>query len=213
MIMRTGFTLVCVVVAAACAAPSSVPPGEDSTPPVSLTTLVDVPLAVDVTDGLVGTSNFSGQSVTVPAGRFDNIRFAWYRSHPRGQITAFGRLYVLDREYLGSPVGLSESTPGYLARSEPVTPSTSGDGTEYVLPADLVLEGGRQYWFYTDTQGAFAYSFDRDIYAGGTQYVTGMPNLAFRISQASGRMVNGVFVPGPAGVTNDTNFRLRGTPR
>jgi hypothetical protein len=41
-------------------------------------------------------------------------------------------------------------------------------------------------------------------------YVTGFPTLAFHLSPASGRLVNGVFVPAPAGVINDANFRLRG---
>lgn len=183
--------------------------------PVVLTTLVNVPLSVEVTGGQVGTWNFAGQSVTLPSGgTFDHVRFAWYHYNPRGETTAFGRVYVLDREYLGAPSGLSSSVPGFLGRSEAEASGMSNaQGTEYTLPADLVLTGGTKYWFYTDTQGAFANSFDLDLYPEGMQYVSGMRDLPFRIVPASGRMVNGTFVPGPAGVTTDANFRLRGNAR
>jgi hypothetical protein len=216
MRQQSGLFLVALMLCVACdtaPAPSS-PPGPTA-PPVVLTTLVNVPLSVDVTEGLVGTWNYAGQSVTLPSGgAFDNIRFAWYHYKPRGEATAFGRIYVLDREYLGAPSGLSSDMPGFLGRSD-VQPSglVSTQGTEYALPADLVLQGGTTYWFYTDTQGAFANSFDLDLYPGGTHYISGMRDLPFRISVASGRMVNGAFVPAPPGVTTDANFRLRGNAR
>jgi hypothetical protein len=183
--------------------------------PGTLATVVDVPVSIDVTEGLVGTWNWAGQSVTIPAGAsIGSVRFNWYHYSPRNASTAFGRLYVLDREFLGVPGDLSPSMAGFLARSEPETVSTTGgggaQGTEYTLPDSLVLTGGTRYWFYTDKQGAFATSFDTDIYAGGNFYVTGYFSNPFRKAVASGRMVNGVFVPAPAGVTTDANFRLRG---
>ena len=184
----------------------------------TLATVVDVPITVDVTDGLTGTWNWAGQSVTIPAGMtVGNVRFAWYHYNPRGETTAFGRIYVLDREFLGVPGDLSPSMPGFLGRSEPEASGTSGglsvQGSEYTLPASLVLAGNTRYWFYTDKQGAFAYSFDKDLYADGNLYVTGYFANPFRQSVASGRMVNGVFVPAPPGVTTDANFRLRGISR
>lgn len=130
--------------------------------------------------------------------------------------TAFGRVYILDREYLGPPSGLSLSTFGFVGRSEVVAPVSSphlqAEG-EYVLPDTLVLKGGTRDWFYVDARGDFLYSFDQDLYAAGAGYVSGMPDLGFRIGTAIGRMVNGVFVPAPPGVTTDNNFKLRANVR
>jgi hypothetical protein len=218
--MRVKTALLCAALAFAVTACSQAP-GSPSSPTLaggSLSTVVDVPISVAQTEGLVGTWNYAGQSVTIPAGSdIGNVRFAWYHYNPRGETTAFGRIYVLDREYLGLPGDLSPATPGFLARSEPETVSTTGgggvQGTEYTLPDSLVLSGGRRYWFYTDSQGAFAGTFDTDPYPGGNKYVTGHSTQPFRQGVASGRMVNGVFVPAPAGVTTDANFRLRGTAR
>jgi hypothetical protein len=154
---------------------------------------------------------------TYPWDGVRNVRFAWYHYNPRGETTAFGRIYVLDREFLGVPGDLSPSMPGFLARSEPEASGTSGglsvQGSEYTLPESLVLAGSTRYWFYTDKQGAYAYSFDKDLYADGNLYVTGYFASPFRRSMASGRMVNGVYVPPPPGVTTDANFRLRGVAK
>jgi hypothetical protein len=60
------------------------------------------------------------------------------------------------------------------------------------------------------TLGSFVYSFDTDTYPGGDLYATGYPTNPFRKSQASGRMVEGHYVPPPAGVFVDANFRLQG---
>jgi hypothetical protein len=198
--------------AIACSQTPTDPSNGGAPGPGAIATLVDVPLSVDVTEGLVGTWNWAGQSVTTPPGAgFGNVRFAWYHYNPRGAVTAFGRIYVLDREFLGVPADLSPSMPGFLARSEPEASGlTNTQGSEYTLPDSLVLAGNTTYWFYTDKQGAFATSFDKDVYSGGNLYVTGFPTNPFRKSPASGRMVNGVFVPAPPGVTTDANFRLRG---
>jgi hypothetical protein len=218
--MRVRIVLLSAALAVAVTACSQ-PPGSPSSPTPtqgSLMTVVDVPISVSLTEGLVGTWNWVGQSVTIPSGAdIGNVRFAWYHYNPRGETTAFGRIYVLDREYFGLPGDLSPSMPGFLARSEAELASTTGgggtQGSEYTLPSSLVLTGGRKYWFYTDKQGAYAHTFDQDLYAGGNKYHTGYHGLAFYVSRASGRMVNGVFVPAPAGVTTDANFRLRGTTR
>jgi len=205
-----------VATATACtAAPSAPLPSGAS--PVMLQTMVDVPVTVTNAAGTVGTWNFAGQSIAIPTGgNIDHVRFAWYHRRQDPRPTAFGRVYILDREYLGPPSGLSTSTPGFVGRSEAVAPVSSphlqAEG-EYVLPEALVLQAGTRYWFYTDSRGDFLNSFDEDLYAGGTGYVSGMPDLAFRIGTASGRMANGVFVPAPPGVTTDNNFRLRANVR
>ena len=114
-------------------------------------------------------------------------------------------MYILTQEYTGLPRDLGPSTAGFLARSE----STS-DG-QYVFGPAVTLTGGGRYWFYTDAQGSFAGSFDQDIYPGGDLYVTGFPTLGFRKAPASGRMVGNTYVPPPAGVFIDGNFRLQGS--
>ena len=210
-------TVALAIGAFACAQSPSDPSGPGGSSG-TLATVVDVPISVDVTDGLTGTWNWAGQSVTIPSGaNVGNVRFAWYHYNPRGETTAFGRIYVLDREFLGVPGDLGPSMPGFLARSEPEASGTSGglstQGSEYTLPDSLVLAGNTRYWFYTDKQGAYAYSFDKDLYADGNLYVTGYFANPFRRSVASGRMVNGVFVPAPPGVTTDANFRLRGVAK
>jgi len=166
-------------------------------------TVADVRDGLDVQSGQTGTFNWAGQSVTIPEGRtFDGPIFNWYTF--RGEPTAFGRLYLLNQEYLGAPRDLGPSTPGVLSRSDSIV-----DGT-YVFPADVSLSSGVRYWFYTDTQGSFAGSFDTDIYPGGDLYLSGFPSLPFRKAAASGRMQGSVFVPAPPGVFIDANFRLRG---
>lgn len=182
---------------------SATPSSPGASAPAAMQTLVDVPL-VDVTAGATGTWNYSGQSVTVPAGAYNNITFNWYDFHRAP--AAFGTLYVLTQEYLGLPGGLG-SAPGLVARSERVV------NGEYVFAPEVILNGGVKYWFYTDTQGSFANSFDVDIYGSGDSYVSGIASQPFRKSQASGRMVNGVYVPPPPGVFTDASFRLRGSLR
>ena len=151
---------------------------------------------VEVTSGSTGTSNnYVGQSLTIAGrGAFNRIRFNWFDRF--GAPVAFGTLYVLDREYLGTPPGLSESTAGFIAKSEEIV------GGQYIFHPGVVLRGGRQYWFYTDAQGAFMTGFSGSTYDGGDMYVTGMPNLPFHKAAASGP------VPPPPGTFIDANFRL-----
>jgi hypothetical protein len=164
---------------------------------------VSGPIA-DVTAGSTGTFNYPGQSVSIPAGTYSHLRFQWYAYN--GQATAFGQLYLLDREYLGLPAGLV-SAPGLVATTAAI------ESGEFAFDDAIEIAGGRTYWFYADAQGSFAHSFDVDTYPGGIGYVTGILSQPFRRTQASGRMVNGVLIPAPPGVTTDHNFRLRGARR
>ena len=208
--MRMLFTscLLAAVVLGSCArsgddSPTAPGPVSSGLP---IATLVDVVPDVEVTAGGTGTWNWAGQAVTLPAaGRYGAIRFNWYTF--KREPTAFGTLYVLDREYLGLPRDVGPSMPGFIAASE------RRENGQYVFPASVTLEGSRTYWFYTDTQGAFAGSFDTDIYPGGDLYVSGYPTAPFRKTQASGRMVNGEYVPPPPNVSLDANFRLQGAGR
>jgi hypothetical protein len=208
------FALAGIAALAACG--SGAPASSPLSPTTAVvTTVVDVPVTINVNAGRVGTWNWAGQSVTMPAGgRYDHLSFSWYDYGTRaGEPTAFGRLFVLTQEFTGLPGALGPTTPGYLGQSDAAPTGTGngsqGQGTEYVFPADLTLEGGRQYWFYTDTQGAFATSFDEDVYPDGQLYVTGIATFPFHVAMASGHMGPDGYVPPPAGVTVDANFRLR----
>lgn len=177
------------------ASPASARPGD-------VRTLMDVTTGLEVTSGQVGTFNFAGQSFVVPeAGTYSSIRFHWY-TYQRTPV-AFGTLTLLTQEYLGLPREIGPSTPGFVARSERIADN------QYVFSDNISIVGGTKYWVYTDSQGSFAGSFDQDIYPGGDLYLTGIPSQPFRKVPASGRMVNGTFVPGPAGVFLDANFKLQ----
>ena len=172
----------------------------------NLQPLMDVVTGLDVTSGGTGTWNWAGQSFVVPGtGSYNDVHFNFYSF--KKEPVAFGTLYLLTQEYLGLPAGLSASTPGFVGKS------TSNTGGVYAFAADVAITAGTKYWVYTDTQGAFAGSFDTDIYTSGDQYVTGFHSNPFRKSQASGRMVNGVFVPAPVGVFTDANFKLEARQR
>lgn len=170
-------------------------------------TLVDVTTGLDVTAGGTGTWNWAGQSFTISgSGAFNNIRFNFYTF--QRTAAAFGTLYLLDREYLGVPGDLGLSTPGYVGRAAADMASAT-----YPFPSTVTLNAGTRYWVYTDAQGAFAGSFDQDIYPPGDMYVTGFRTNPFRKAHASGRMVNGVLVPAPSGVFVDANFKLQASSR
>lgn len=175
-------------------------------PTPSVQTLVDITTGLEVTTGGTGTWNWAGQSFVVPApGSFGGVRFHWYTFEKKP--AAFGNLYLLTQEYLGLPGDLGPATPGFVARSESIA-----DGA-YMFGSQVAVTGGTRYWVYTDKQGSFAGSFDTDIYPSGDLYLTGFPSNPFRKVPASGRMVNGVYVPPPAGVFLDANFKLQAQPR
>jgi hypothetical protein len=181
-------------------------PSEVTGPPPVLMTLVDVAVDLaDVTAGGTGTDNRPGQSVTIPGeGAYAHLRFNWYHYNPKDTPVAYGTLYLLSQEYLGPPTDLGPSTPGFIARSESIE-----DG-HYVFPASAKVEGGKKYWFYADTRGQYAGSFNTDIYAGGDGYVATMPHLAFRKCQASWKWNGSGYDIPPPGTHTDNNFRLRG---
>lgn len=194
-----------VVLVTGCSQPRTTSPTGPSVPGgLPLVTLVNVDTSINVTAGYTATWNWPGQSVTMPpGGTFGSLRFNWYTRDDGA--TAFGTLYILDREFLGVPGDLGPATPGFVAESERI------DGGAYVFPASVTLKGATKYWFYGDTQGSFIGSFDVDTYPSGDLYVTGYHSYPFHKVGASGRMVNGTYVPPPAGVWVDANFRLRGS--
>jgi hypothetical protein len=196
--------LTAALVVAACGDSKTPASPSQPAPVVTLQTVAEAPVSgpiADVTAGSTGTFNYPGQSVAFPAGTYSNLRFQWYSTTK--EAVAFGKLYILTQEYLGLP-GNILNAPGFRLGTSII------EAGEYVFEPTLEFEGDRTYWFYGDTQGSFATSFDIDTYAPGIGYVTGIFSQPFRRMQASGRMVNGQFVPAPPGVTVDANFRLRG---
>ena len=129
--MRSAVVVLAIALSAAACTQSPSAPSDNTIVRGALATIVDVPIvdspvSVEVTTGLVGTWNYVGQSVSIPSGAdVGTLHFAWYHYNPRGETTAFGRIYVLDREYLGLPGDLSPATPGFLARSEAQPVSTN----------------------------------------------------------------------------------------
>jgi hypothetical protein len=209
---------VLVLLPVGCARNGASPDGSSpASPSAPLVTLVNVTDSIKVTSGAVGTWNFAGQSLTIPgSGSFANVRFNWYTYD--GTATAFGTVFVLDREFLGLPGDLGSSTPGYVGQADAAIEGHPGPldpvKGEYVFPAGMTLQAGSRYWFYTNKQGSFVYSFDTDIYPGGDLYVTGIQTLPFRKAPAGGRFIDGgVWVPPPAGVFLDANFRLQASAR
>ena len=195
------------LVTAACGSNPTASPSQSASTSVTLQTVAEAPVSgpiADVTAGSTGTFNYPGQSVYVPAGTYSHLRFQWY-SMAKAAV-AFGRLFVLTQEFLGQPGDIA-TAPGLVASTSTI------EAGEFVFDTPLEFPGDRTYWFYADTQGSFATSFDVDTYAGGIGYVTGIASQPFRRMQASGRMVNGQFVPAPAGVSTDANFRLRGAKK
>ncbi len=185
-------------------------------PSTSLSVIVDNSSLTSSTAGYGKTWNWAGQSVTIPQGTYDNIRFCWLGVSTDATISpamqqqpaAFGTLYLLDREYLGLPADLV-SAPGLIARSE-----TNIDG-QYAFRPEVKLAGGRQYWFYTDTQGSFVSGFSEDTYPGGDLYLTGYKLNPFSKAPASWRVIDLgppiVYYKPPPGTHVDANFKGLGT--
>ena len=99
-------------------------------------------------DGLLPGVFVPGVRVPVlAAGEYDQLAFNLYSyvqpNPPPGNPPpyAFGTLYLLDREYLGAPLALGESTPGFLARSQQVL------GGRWLFDPSVTIVGGRTYFF------------------------------------------------------------------
>ena len=114
-----------------------------------------------------------------------------------GRPSATGRVYLLDREYLGPVAGLSPSTVGVIGVSAP------GGNGEYVFDSAIVLQPNTKYWFYSNdqTEERLLISMDRELYPDGNMYVKGVAER-FMVFDLSGR----------GDEHADANFVLRGRP-
>lgn len=145
-----------------------------------------------------GGTSYVGQSVTVPSGQFNGLRFFWQRRAATGIVpVAMGRLFLFNQEYQGPIADMGPSALGFVAVSAPAT------SDEYVFPEAVTVQSGAKYWFYSEALASDFLSTDAglgDQYQGGDQYAPG---------------------PGPgwvraivSGTTDrlDANFVLRGRP-
>lgn len=104
--------------------------------------------AVTVTESTTGALPVSsdvtiGQSFAVPSGTsYQNIRFSWIGTDGTSPL-AFGNLFLMDQEYLGTPRDLSSSTAGFVGQSSGISAG------EYLFTASLTLNAGSSYWAYT----------------------------------------------------------------
>lgn len=128
--------------------------------------------AVTVTESTSGTlpiaeDVFFGQSFTIPSGEaYQNIRFSWLGTDGASTV-AFGDLFLIDQEYLGTPHDLSSSTTGFVGQS------TGISAGEYLFASNLTLNAGSSYWAYTaGTPSILGIGASiSNPYAGGVQYV------------------------------------------
>lgn len=102
---------------------------------------------------------FPGQSLTTPQGNlpWNNLAFNWFalpETCVAGAIApdactlqsvAFGSLFLLEQEYLGTPNALGDGVPGFVAQTSQIA------NGRYVFDPQVVLQPNRQYFFYTDT--------------------------------------------------------------
>ena len=134
-----------------------------------------------------------GQSVTIAGGPYNNIRFTWLG--PPNAAPLRGAVYILAQEYLGRVSGLSESTPGFVARSLRL------EDREYVFDSAVTLRAGK-YWFLNDSDTTvYISTYNQDTYADGDFYIASQREFD--------RPFVKYFMPPD---TPDANFRVWGRP-
>jgi hypothetical protein len=135
---------------------------------------------------------FPGQSVTTGSSSlpWNNITFNWFSDVPATTPTAFGTLFLLSSEYLGTPAALSAATPGFLAQSQSIS------GGQYIFDPSVTLQANTQYFFYANAGGRFISAILPGTYVGGSAYGSNSSNTPFSSSLAG----------------LDVTFRLSGTP-
>ena len=84
---------------------------------------------------------------TTSGGPWNSLSFNFFANDGSTPV-AFGDLFILDQEYLGTPAALSSSTAGFLAQSTGI--SSNG----YQFDSSITLNSSTQYFFFNGgTQG------------------------------------------------------------
>ncbi len=136
-----------------------------------------------------GATAYLGQSATLAAGGpFNNITFNFYDFNDAP--LALGTLYIFSTEYLG--------TPNALSAASSLAASISNAGGVYAFDPSVTLNGGQQYFFYSDTILSSIGS-NANPYPGGTVYFADASNLNFFANpdQDAKFTLNGTAVPEP----------------
>ena len=114
---------------------------------------------------------------------------------------AFGTLFILDQQYLGTPNNLSAATLGYLSESISIAAGV------YNFPAAFIVQPNTQYFLYANAFGFITGGFDvpgeNSYGAGGGNFnsVAGAVDHNYRLS---GSVV-------PAGVPEPSTLLMLGT--
>jgi len=103
-----------------------------------------------------------------PPTSWDNIKFNFF-APPMANLTpvALGTLYMLSTEYLGKPMDLGVTTPGYMAMSSGIA------GGEWYYDPSVVVWASSTYWFYSNTK------FDAQTIVGPTLETIGYFSFAW----------------------------------
>jgi len=134
------------------------------------------------TAGVSVNTFFPGNSLSTPVGGdWNTITFNWFSDAPGNTATAFGTLFLLGQEYLGTPQALSSSAPGFLAQSQ-----STASGL-YTFDPAVTLTASTRYFFYANASGQLS----------GASDVPG-ENLYFTFAATSSWVANGA----------DANYRL-----
>lgn len=131
---------------------------------------------------------------TTSGGPWNSLSFNFFANDGSTPV-AFGDLFILDQEYLGTPAALSSSTAGFLAQSTGI--SSNG----YQFDSSITLNSSTQYFFFNGgTQGGDVGFQSPGTLAGGTAYANDGVGGTYQATPNSLE---------PNAV--DVNFRLQGT--
>ena len=96
-------------------------------------------------NGTASATAVFGQSFTTPSGGpWTSIAFNFYSDVPPTTPNAAGNAWLLTQEYLGTPAGLSTTTPGFLAEAVIIS------GGVHIFSPSVALSPGTEYWIYED---------------------------------------------------------------
>ncbi len=130
-----------------------------------------------------------GESVTTPGGGpWNSISFNFYSNSPATTPAAEGTAFLLSMAYAGSPVALSNATPGFI------TSSTSNAGGIYTFDSAVTLQPDTEYWIFSNT--AFAVTGSITAGTSAQSQYTGDPFVNFP-SQNTNFTLSGAVVAAP----------------
>lgn len=141
-------------------------------------------------------NSYYGHAATTMAagGPWDNVTFNFFSNVPATTPVAYGDLFLLNQEYLGTPAALNSSTPGFIAQSQGIV-----DG-KWAFPAGIQLQGNTRYFFYTNSGASVPVTGD-DVLISDKMYYAPNANAPFyNGGTAMNFRVEGTPVPEPSAV-------------